>query len=171
MFRVQNNMDFGDYKELYSFFKRSRPSLSGLFPYAFIVLIVLTLLEYGLFYQYKVWWPEFVLLFALCFFIYFVVSGKKRYAKAMMKNFSYYPELSSQTSFEEDGFRQEGDKLHRSYRYSWVKSIKHGHGFYQLSGEDSDLILLPERCFVEGDPAAFGAFLEEKTGLKIKEIK
>ena len=32
-------------------------------------------------------------------------------------------------------------------------------------------IVIPERCFIQGDPAAFGAFLAEKTGLEVKEIK
>ena len=32
------------------------------------------------------------------------------------------------------------------------------------------VFILPERCFTQGDPAAFGRFMAEKTGLTVKEI-
>ena len=41
---------------------------------------------------------------------------------------------------------------------------------YYLFVDKNKPVILPERCFVEGDPAAFGAFLAEKTGLEVKEM-
>ena len=56
------------------------------------------------------------------------------------------------------------------YQYSGFDSVYHSHGAYYLFINRQQALVIPERCFVEGDPAAFGAFLAEKTGLEVKEL-
>lgn len=71
----------------------------------------------------------------------------------------------------EDGMRAEAKTISSSFAYSGLCDLVHSGDTYYLYLDKRKAQIIPERCFVEGDPAAFGAFLEEKTGLKIKEIK
>ena len=57
------------------------------------------------------------------------------------------------------------------YQYSGFDSVCHSDGAYYLFINRQQALVIPERCFVEGDPAAFGAFLAEKTGLEVKEMR
>ena len=57
------------------------------------------------------------------------------------------------------------------YQYAAFESLYHGAGAYYLYLNRAQALVIPERCFTQGDPAAFGAFLAGKTGLKVKEIK
>jgi hypothetical protein len=56
------------------------------------------------------------------------------------------------------------------YQYNAFESIIHANGAFYLYINRQQALVIPERCFVEGDPAAFGAFLTEKTGLEVKEL-
>ena len=57
--------------------------------------------------------------------------------------------------------------------YTWFAfcELYHSGAYYYLYVDKAHAIVLPERSFTQGDPAAFGPFVEEKTGLKFKEIK
>ena len=57
------------------------------------------------------------------------------------------------------------------YQYGAFESIFHGKEAFYLYLNRQQALVIPERCFTHGDPAAFGAFLAEKTGLEVKEIK
>ena len=57
------------------------------------------------------------------------------------------------------------------FAYSAFKELYHSEGAYYLYIDKAHAVVLPERCFTQGDPAAFGPFIAEKTGLEVKEIK
>ena len=57
------------------------------------------------------------------------------------------------------------------YQYGAFDSLYHGKGAFYLYLNRQQALVIPERCFTQGEPAAFGAFLAEKTGLEVKEIK
>ena len=74
-------------------------------------------------------------------------------------------------SFEAEGVLAESEKASSRYAYDVFTKLVVSRGAYYLFLNKSNAILLPERCMIKGDPAAFVAFLEEKTGLSMKEIK
>lgn len=57
------------------------------------------------------------------------------------------------------------------YQYSAFDSLYHGVGAFYLYLNRQQALVIPERCFTQGDPVAFGAFLTDKTGLEVKEVK
>ncbi len=71
----------------------------------------------------------------------------------------------------DDGMHAEAKSIASSFGYNGYCDLVHSGDTYYLYFDKRKAQIIPERCFVEGDPAAFGAFLEEKTGLKVKEIK
>ena len=71
----------------------------------------------------------------------------------------------------EEGIRAAAEGMSTDIAFSALCDIIHYRGTYFLYVDKRRATILPERCFVEGDPAAFGAFLAEKTGLEVKEIK
>ena len=73
--------------------------------------------------------------------------------------------------FTDDAIESELSDVYQRFAYSVVSSIYYREGTYYLFLSINAVMILPERCFTQGDPAAFGAFLKEKTGLEIKEIK
>ena len=72
--------------------------------------------------------------------------------------------------FDEKEMQIRGKNELFSYQYACVKGVYHAGDVYYVGLEGKRLIRIPERSFVEGDPAAFGAFLAEKTGLEVKEL-
>ena len=72
-----------------------------------------------------------------------------------------------------------GEETER-YGYGEISEVLHSDAnmayYLFLEHEDRELgsqrfsFIFPERCFTQGDPAAFGPFLAEKTGLTVKEI-
>ena len=84
-------------------------------------------------------------------------------------------------AFETNGISfSSGDETER-YGYGEISEVLHSAAnmayYLFLEHEDRKLgsqrfsFIFPERCFTQGDPAAFGAFLAGKTGLEVKEIK
>lgn len=65
----------------------------------------------------------------------------------------------------------EAENLTTQISYQGICDIVHCKETFYLYIDKRNAQILPERCFTEGDPAAFGAFIEQKTGLKIKEFK
>ena len=59
-------------------------------------------------------------------------------------------------------------KIHTYFAFS---ELCHSGRTYYLYVDRAHAFVLPERCFTQGEPAAFGPFIAEKTGLKMKEIK
>ena len=61
--------------------------------------------------------------------------------------------------------------MNAQYAYTAFSALYHSRGNYYLYVDKGHAFVLPERCFTRGDPAEFGAFIAEKTGLEMKEIK
>lgn len=83
-----------------------------------------------------------------------------------------YRELGRQEiGFHEDEVEIRGKDKRTVYRYDAFDSLYRSHGAYYLHISGSGFILIPARCFTLGDPAAFGTFISQKTGLEIREIQ
>lgn len=72
--------------------------------------------------------------------------------------------------FGDDQVWVQNTSVNAQYQYSAFLSVYHGKDAFYLYIYRQQAILIPERCFTEGDPANFGAFISEKTGLECKEI-
>lgn len=88
-----------------------------------------------------------------------------------------YKRLSALKEIElERNFQNRGIEAIQPYsiqydEYAGITDVYHNGNCFFLILPFRVGMILPERCFTQGDPAAFGAFLAEKTGLEIKEIK
>ena len=71
-------------------------------------------------------------------------------------------------TFEEDGIRRDSGER---FRYEDVTGLFHSGDAWYLTLKNSRGFIFTQRGFIEGDPGAFGAFVAEKTGLAMKEIK
>ena len=71
----------------------------------------------------------------------------------------------------EEGIHVSSGSMSSDFGYDSFSDLVHSRDAYYLYVDKRRASIVPERCFVEGDPAAFGRFMEEKTGLKMKEIK
>ena len=74
-------------------------------------------------------------------------------------------------SFGEDEMEVCAKDVRSTYGYGAFETIYHANGTYYLYLNKRMALILPERCFTWGDPAAFRTFISQKTGLEIKEIQ
>ena len=80
-------------------------------------------------------------------------------------------QLNGTFLFTEDEIQESMEHMSGNYAYTSFWKIFHSQGIYFLYIDKGHVFILPERCFTQGDPAAFGSFIAEKTGLEVKEIK
>ena len=71
---------------------------------------------------------------------------------------------------DDDAMHANAAALSSDYSYRAFQDIVHFKQSYYLYIDKRKAMIVPERCFTEGDPAAFGAFIGQKTGLKIRNI-
>ena len=71
---------------------------------------------------------------------------------------------------DESGIHAQAATLSSDFGYDAYCDLVHYRDTYYLYIDKRKAQIVPERCFTQGDPAAFGAFLTEKTGLTVKEI-
>lgn len=71
---------------------------------------------------------------------------------------------------DDAGMHAKADALSSDYSYQAFQDIARYKGACYLYIDKRKAMIVPDRCFTRGDPAAFGAFMEEKTGLKIRDI-
>ena len=79
--------------------------------------------------------------------------------------------LRGEYRFDDKGDWTQTEGMSGIYTWYAFDALVHSGRRYYLYVEKDQAIVLPERSFTRGDPAAFGPFIAEKTGLKIKEIK
>ena len=72
---------------------------------------------------------------------------------------------------DETGVHAEAKGISSDFAYTAYCNLAYCRGTWYLYLNKRQAQILPERCFTQGDPAAFGAFIAEKTGLEVKEIK
>ena len=73
--------------------------------------------------------------------------------------------------FREQDMTSSYDQIREEIPYSAVRELLHRRGVYYLFLDKYVAIIAPESRFTKGDPAAFAAFLTEKTGLAVREMK
>ena len=71
---------------------------------------------------------------------------------------------------EEDAIHAKADALSSDYSYQAFQDIVRFKGAYYLYIDKRRAMIVPDHFFTEGEPAAFGAFVEKKTGLKMRDI-
>lgn len=76
--------------------------------------------------------------------------------------------FSSGEETERYGYGEISEVLHSDANLSYYLFLEHEDG--EL-GRQRFSFIFPERCFTQGEPAAFGPFMADKTGLQVKEIK
>ena len=170
MFVIQNDLDADELRDLYTLSRRSaRPAarvLRVLLWTAWFVYMLYALLlglsgGSGL---------SVILLGLTGAMIWMLATRKKRYAAQMLKRKATPSMLTARVELTDEGIRLDDGYLHLLFRYEWVDALAHGFGIYTLR-HGRELLALPERSFVEGDPLAAAAFLEQKTGKTIEEIR
>ena len=72
---------------------------------------------------------------------------------------------------DERGLHAAAVTLSTDFGYDAYCDLVHYRDTYYLYIDKRKAQIVPERCFTQGDPAAFGRFMAEKTGLTVKEIK
>ena len=75
--------------------------------------------------------------------------------------------------FEDEAVRASAATVESTYRYDSFREIFYSVKYrcYYLYLNAKTAVVLPERCLIGGDAAAFRGFLQEKTGLEVKEVK
>ena len=113
--------------------------------------------------------PEIAVVLVLCALgIVFLMLTPQLNALKLHRQYKQFP--TQEMTFDEEKVLIRGKHSQGSFEYTHFKSIYHTKDAYYLLSGGKDILDIPERCFVEGDPAAFGAFLAEKTGLEVKEL-
>lgn len=79
--------------------------------------------------------------------------------------------LSGCFAFYENEIRESAEHRSGRYEYGGFVALFHSRGMYYLYLDKGHAFLLPERCFTVGRAEDFRAFITEKTGLEMKEIK
>lgn len=74
-------------------------------------------------------------------------------------------------TFGEERIEAENRAISSQYPYTTVIAIYHKKGRYFLRMGPRQMLILPETSFVEGDPAHFAAFIEERCGQPIQYLK
>ena len=71
-------------------------------------------------------------------------------------------------TLDDAGIRAESKAAQTAYQYAAVEAIYCWRGAYVLYVDKIHIIPLPTADFIEGDPAEFGEYLSEKTGLPVQ---
>ena len=79
--------------------------------------------------------------------------------------------LRGEYRFDEKGVWTGAENMSGVYTWNAFQELYHSGRAYYLYIDRAHAIVLPERSFTLGEPAAFGPFVAEKTGLEMKEIK
>ena len=105
----------------------------------------------------------FLGLFCICFWVF----GKKITARLMQKQ---NEKLSQDVTVvvDDDGIRIRSAHADASYAFGAVEAIYRWRDAWYFYVDAAHAQMLPFRCFVEGDPAGFGDYLAEKTGLPVQ---
>jgi len=79
--------------------------------------------------------------------------------------------LRGEYRFDDKGDWTQTEHMQGIYTWYAFGELVHSGRRYYLYVEKDRAIVLPERSFTRGDPAAFGPYIAEKTGLQMKDIK
>ena len=135
-----------------------------------IVATVMVLAAGAVLVYYRAFDGQMILIYLLLFGLYvlWLITGELRVRSALK---SLIAQGSITVTADEEGMHAEAKSIHSSFAYTAYCELVHSGDTFYLYFDKRRAQIIPERCFTEGDPAAFGAFIEQKTGLKLKEIK
>ena len=102
-------------------------------------------------------------LFCVCFWLF----GKKLTARLTQKQ---NEKLSHDVTVvvDDTGIRIQSAQANSAYRFEAIESIYRWREAWYFYVDAMHAQMLPFRCFTEGDPALFGDYLSEKTGLPVQ---
>jgi hypothetical protein len=103
-----------------------------------------------------------VLLIALPFVNRWMISRLYKANSTMLK---------AEYRFGGSGVRTGTGEASSIYTWPAFRELYHSKGVYYLFIDTNHAMILPERSFTQGEPAAFGPYMAEKTGQEMKEIK
>ena len=147
--------------------------LSLFFPCFFALLLfrVLHVIHVDLaWYETEIPLRALIIIFTLVFFVVVDIAVSPRVTALRWEKKRRF-KGQVQIGFEDGGVRHETDLNQSVISYEVFTDIYHWRETYFLFIDKTVAYILPERGLVEGDLASFGAFLEQKTGLIIKELK
>ena len=98
--------------------------------------------------------------------VWFAFRGRIA-ARRMQRNSEKYAQ-DQVITLDDAGIRAESKAAQAAYQYAAVEAIYRWRGAYVLYVDKIHIIPLPTADFIEGDPAEFGEYLSEKTGLPVQ---
>ena len=98
--------------------------------------------------------------------VWFAFRGRIA-ARRMQRNSEKYAQ-DQVITLDDAGIRAESKAAQTAYQYDAVEAIYRWRGAYVLYVDKIHIIPLPTADFIEGDPAEFGEYLSEKTGLPVQ---
>ena len=118
---------------------------------------------------YRLWngdliWYYVILLVALAF--YYVMLEVR--VRGTLKSLTAQGIVT--LTADEESLHASAKALSSDYSYQAFQDIVRYRQTYYLYIDKRKAMIVPERCFTEGDPAAFGVFLKQKTGITIRDI-
>ena len=170
-FRAEINYTMQDVRQFDTMHQKLRARVLRVIARVLMVLCFLVIAAAG---ALMIWWGSITSRQIICYaFLLFMLV-----LWFVLKTLALRQKLKTLQSFgsvvfttNETTISEKAESLTSEYAYTAFCDIVHYKGCYYLYVNKQQAFMLPERCFTEGDPAAFGRFIEEKTGLKLKEIK
>ncbi len=98
--------------------------------------------------------------------VWFALRGRIA-ARRMQRSSEKYAQ-NQVITLDDAGIRVESTAALTAYRYDAVEAIYRWRGAYVLYVDKIHILPLPAADFTEGDPAACGEYLSEKTGLPVQ---
>ncbi len=170
-FRAELNYTMQDIRQFQTLHKKQRRKgwYYVLWVYFAVAVLVILVSTAFLFFRHA-WKPEltrYFLLLALFLVLWFILryySLRAAWKSANSHGCTY-------VTADENGVHVKAEMITSEFGYASFCNLFHYKGTYYLYIDKIKAQIIPERCFTGGDPAAFGKFIEEKTGLTMKEIK
>ena len=128
-----------------------------------VVSVGTILIVNRLFHSELVWYYVLMLVFLAIYYVFREVR-----VRGTLKSLGAQGVIT--LTADDDAMHAKAAALSSDYSYRAFQDIVHFKQSYYLYIDKRKAMIVPERCFTEGDPAAFGAFIGQKTGLKIRNI-
>ena len=170
-FEVKTELSKEDFRAYYRLNNKVHARIAFLFGkggtiLAVIMAVVLTILMAA----FRLWKTDAMLPYVL--YLVFVIAWPlvNRFTMTQMYK-ANSSGIKGEYRFGDEEVQQKLNDMDGKFAYSAFKELYHSKGTYYMYIDKAHAVVLPERCFTQGDPAAFGPFIAEKTGLEVKEIK
>ncbi len=170
-FEVKTELSKEDFRAYYRLNNKVHARIAFLFGkggtiLAVIMAVVLTILMAA----FRLWKTDALLPYVL--YLVFLIAWPlvNRFTMTQMYK-ANSSGIKGEYLFGDEEVQQKLNDMDGKFAYSAFKELYHSKGAYYLYIDKAHAIVLPERCFTQGDPAAFGSFIAGKTGLEVKEIK